>query len=445
MLVVDDVPSMAEMVSDALGDRGFDAQAARGGEHAVRLLGEERFDALLTDLRMPGIDGLELMKIARARDPELVVLVMTAYGAIDSAIDSIRRGAYHYFTKPFKTDELVLFLGRALEERKIRHEAALLRHAFDASAEGAVGTSAAMREVFEMTARVANADVPVLVLGETGTGKGVVARALHAKSGRSHGTFVTVNCAALPENLLESELFGHVRGAFTGASRDRAGLHAEAAGGTLFLDEIGEMSVALQAKLLDVLERRRMRAVGDTKEREVDVRIVAATHRDLNARVASGHFREDLRYRLDVVTIEVPPLRQRKDDIPLLASHFLAESARKHPDSVARQLDADATAALVEYRWPGNVRELAHLIERLVLLVRRPVITRQDLPAAIVTPATREPIALTERVMPIREVQRRYARWALEQLGGARMRVAEALGIDKKTLAKWLADEPVDS
>jgi two-component system response regulator HydG len=311
----------------------------------------------------------------------------------------------------------------------------------DFSDTGAVGTSAAIREVFDVVGRIATADVPVLLLGETGSGKGLVARAIHARSERRGEPFVTVNCAARPENLLESELFGHVRGAFTGALRDRPGLIAEAGAGTLFLDEIAEMPASLQAKLLDVLERRRVRAVGDTKEREVHARIVAATHRDLNLRVVRGEFREDLRYRLEVVTIEVPPLRQRRDDIPLLVDHFLLQALAKHPGSPVKQFEPDALASLLSYRWPGNVRELAHLVERLVLLVRQPTIRRADLPPAFVAPERAEPIGLMEEILPIREVQRRYARWALEQLGGARMRVAEALGIDKKTLAKWLADD----
>jgi two-component system, NtrC family, response regulator HydG len=446
VLIVDDVASMAEMVADALKDAGFNATASPSSEDAARLLARGGFEALVTDLRMPKIGGLELLRIARRNDPEMPVLVMTAYGAIESAIESIRLGAYHYLTKPFKNDELILFLDRAMEERSLRREAALLRSALeDFSDTGAVGASAALREVFDVVGRIASADIPVLLLGETGSGKGLVARAIHARSERRSAPFVTVNCAALPENLLESELFGHIRGAFTGALRDRPGLIAEAGGGTLFLDEIAEMPGSLQAKLLDVLERRCVRAVGDTKEREVDARIIAATHRDLNVRVARGEFREDLRYRLEVVTIEVPPLRQRRDDIPLLVDHFLQKAISKHPESPVKQFEPDALSALMSYRWPGNVRELAHLVERLVLLVRQPTIRRADLPAAVAAPPRAEHVELMQEILPIREVQRRYARWALEQLGGARMRVAEALGIDKKTLAKWLAEETTEA
>ena len=301
-----------------------------------------------------------------------------------------------------------------------------------------------MLEVFEIVSRVATADVPVLVLGETGSGKGLIARAIHSRSARNKGPFITVNCAALPESLLESELFGHVRGAFTGATRDRPGLMAEAGGRTLFLDEIGEMPLSLQAKLLDVHERHRVRAVGDTKEREIDVRTSSrrtATSRPASSRATSAR----TRYRLDIVPVEVPPLRQRKDDIPLLVDHFLQKSLAKHEGSTVRQFEPDALAALLDYRWPGNVRELAHLIERLVLLVRRAAVRRDDLPAHVLATSRQETPGLTDRILPIREVQRRYARWALEQLGGARMRVADALGIDKKTLAKWLSDEVSDS
>ncbi len=442
VLVVDDERAMAEMLADGLADHGYEAIAVADSEDAARRLRAEPFDALITDLRMPRVDGLSLLAEARRVSPDLPVFVMTAYGAVDSAIESIRQGATHYLTKPFKLDELLLFLDRALDERRVRREASALRAVLRAPGPGSglVAQSAAMREVLDVMERVARSDVPVLVLGETGTGKGLLARILHARSDRAGGPFVTVNCAALPEPLLESELFGHVKGAFTGATKDRAGLLAESSGGTLFLDEIAEMSPALQAKLLDVLERRVVRAVGASRERAVDLRVVAATHRDLDERVASGAFREDLRYRLDVVSLVLPPLRQRREDIPPLLEQFLREAKARHPSSPAERLAPDTAARLVDHRWPGNVRELAHAVERMVLLARSAEIPVGDLPQSIGAVERTGGAAFSGAVLPVREMTRRYAVWALEQLGGHRTRTAERLGIDLKTLGKWLSE-----
>jgi two-component system response regulator HydG len=389
---------------------------------------------------MPGIDGLELLARVRRLDPGLPVIVMTAYGAIDSAIESIRLGAYHYLTKPFKLEELVLFLGRALGERRLRDEAVELRAlATTAVDPEIVAVSAAMHEALDVVRRVAPADVSVLIFGETGTGKSVLARALHRRSRRAAGPFVTVNCAALPEPLLESELFGHVKGAFTGATRSRAGLLAEAQGGTLFLDEIADLPLALQPKLLDVIERRQVRAVGGEQERAIDVRFIAATHRDLTERVSAGLFREDLRYRLDVVSFEVPALRHRRADLPGLVEQLLGELRARHPSAVAHRLSPRAYEKLVEYAWPGNVRELAHALERALLLAPGDAIDVDDLPAAVRDAAPRPSVAFGDAVIPVRELQRRYAAWAMEQLGGSKKLVCERLGIDPKTLAKWLA------
>jgi len=336
----------------------------------------------------------------------------------------------------------VLFLEKALDEAKLRREAIVLRRALRDrfGLESLIGTSAAMREVCDLVERVAEATAPVLVLGETGTGKGLVARAIHAQGRRAEGAFVAINCAALPENLIESELFGHVRGAFTGATVSRIGLLEEADGGTLFLDEIGEMSPSLQAKLLHVLESGTVRALGSNKERAVNTRIIAATHRDLRERVAAGAFREDLLYRLDVITIALPPLRQRRDDLPQLIEHFLREAKQKHPRSPVETFGADAVERFLEHAWPGNVRELEHAIERAVVLGRGPVITLQDLPPAVRAPA-HGAVSFVGEVMPVRELQRRYAAWAFERLGGRKMLTAEKLGIDAKTLSKWLGND----
>jgi two-component system response regulator HydG len=446
ILVVDDQLEMARTIADGLADRDYQAVAVGGGQQAAALLAAEPFDAVVTDLRMPGVDGLELLAASRRLDPDRPVIVMTAYSAIDTAVESIRQGAYHYLTKPFKQEELAIFLGRALEELRIRREATTLKTALRTrfSSSNLLGQSAAMRAVRERIRRLADAPAPALVLGETGTGKGVVARALHADGRRSEGPFVSVNCAALPEALLESELFGHLRGAFTGAVADRRGLFAEADGGSLFLDEIAEMTPALQAKLLHVLESGEFRPLGGGKVRQVDVRVVAATHRDLRQAVRDGKFREDLLYRLDVVGILVPPLRERAEDIPELAEHFLTEVRAKYPQAPIRRFSAAALAAFRRYSWPGNVRELAHAIEKIALLGADAEVGAADLPGAIALPETTEAVAFAGEILPMRELERRYAVWAVGQTGGHRGKAAERLGVDPKTLRKWLGEADSD-
>jgi len=443
VLVVDDERALAETLAEGLEERGYEAVAVGGGVPARALLAKETFDVLVTDLRMPDLDGLALLAASKALNPSLPVIVMTAYGAIDTAIEAIRQGAYHYLTKPFKTEELSLFVERALDEAAVRLEAATLkknlRDRF--SLANVLGRSAAMREVLDVVERVLDVATPLLIVGETGTGKGLLARAIHAQSERAARPFVTVNCAALPENLLESELFGHVKGAFTGATGARAGLIMEAGEGTIFLDEIGEMPLGLQSKLLDVLERAVVRSVGSDQERRVEARFLVATHRDLRRLVTEGRFREDLLYRLDVVTLELPPLRHRRDDIPELVSHFLAEARARHPRSPVEGFSSAAMTKLLAYDWPGNVRELEHTVERAVLLGRSAEIGVED--ASLRSRDVRgDGPAFAGPVVPVREMQSRYAAWALEQLGGRKLVTAEKLGIDDKTLARWLAREP---
>jgi two-component system, NtrC family, response regulator HydG len=442
VLIVDDQLSMAETLADGLSEHGFDGIAIASSQEAARRLEAEDFAALVTDLRMPGVDGLELLKISRAAAPKRPVIVMTAYSAVESAIESIRQGAFHYLTKPFKVDELVLFLERALDDSRLRNEAAALRDALRErfGLSNVIGKSDAIRTLGELVERVAAASSPILLTGETGTGKGLIARAIHAQSPRAKGPFVAINCAALPENLLESELFGHVKGAFTGATSNRAGLFSDADGGTLFLDEIGEISQGMQAKLLRVLENGSVRPVGSNKERAVDARIIAATHRDLHERVASGAFREDLLYRIDVVSIELPPLRHRQEDIPVLLEHFLAIARRRHPDSPVRGFSKLALSRLLDHRWPGNVRELEHLVERVVLLGRVSEVQADELPKSIAARAATQ-VTFQGDIVPLREMQRRYAAWAFEALEGRRMVTAEKLGVDVKTLARLLKPE----
>ena len=441
ILVVDDKLELADTLADGLADHGYAARALGSSREAVAALEAGEVDLLITAMRMPQIDGFGLLAIARARD--LPVIVMTAYGAIDSAVDAIRRGAYHYLTKPFKVDELLVFVERALAERALRHEADSLRKVMreQFSIGGLIARSPEMQQVLAIVSRVARTDTPILITGETGTGKGAIARAIHGESRRASGPFVTVNCAALPEPLLESELFGHVRGAFTGASVDREGLFAEADGGTLLLDEIGEMSPALQAKLLHVLEAGRIRPLGTTGERTVDVRVLAATHRDLRRRIVEGTFREDLLFRLDVVTLELPPLRERRADLVPFLDHFLAVSRARHPQSAVTGFSREALARLLDHTWPGNVRELAHVVERCVLLADGPDIQLADLPPQIRESSADTSTEFRGDVIGLREMQRRYARWAFDACGGHKARAADKLGVDIKTLNRLLAPD----
>jgi two-component system response regulator HydG len=439
ILVADDDLALVETLSDGLSDAGYDVHGTGSSLDAKKLLETQDFDALVTDLRMPGVDGLGLLGVSQKLSRERPVIVMTAYSAVDTAVESIRMGAYHYLTKPFKVAELALFLGRALADARLRRDARTLRQTLGEGSALAklVGRHGGLAEVSTLVSRVAEADVPVLVLGETGTGKGLVVRALHFEGGRGQAPLVTVNCAALPEPLLESELFGHVRGAFTGANANRRGLLEEANGGTLFLDEIGELALPLQAKLLHVLESGVVRAVGSNREVAIDVRFVAATHRDLKEQVAADRFREDLLFRLDVITIDVPPLRQRTQDLAALTAHFLDEALARTPRAVVTRFSAAAMEKLMAYAWPGNVRELEHLVQRSVLLVQTREVTVADLPAAMAAAEPRA-FAFAGPVVTLEEMERRYAAWALDQLGGKRMLTAETLDIDRKTLVKLL-------
>ncbi len=442
VLIVDDQLEMARTLCDGLADHGFIAQPASSGREALALLAEQPFAALVTDLRMPGMDGLSLLTQAKRLSPERPILIMTAHGAIDSAIESIRQGAYHYLTKPFKLDELAIFLRRAIEDSRLRRETAALRTTLRERFGRAtiVGHSPAMRALFDTLGRVAVSDVPLLLGGETGTGKGLLARVVHAESRRTGGPFVEVNCAALPETLLESELFGHERGAFTGAAKSRRGLVSQADGGTLFLDEIGDVALPIQAKLLHVLEQGQVRPVGSDHASPVDVRIIAATHRDLRAAVRDGGFREDLFYRLDVVSVQLPALRQRREDIPFLVDHFLREQRPRHPQSPMQRFSAEAMRQLLAYPWPGNVRELAHVVERALVLSRDAEVGLDELPPSLRSPESPHPALSDGQILPIRVVQRRYAAWVLGQCGGHRGRAAEKLGVDVKTLYNWLSE-----
>ncbi|MEO6952316.1 MAG: sigma-54 dependent transcriptional regulator [Polyangia bacterium] len=442
ILVVDDHVEMGKLLGDQLGDAGYLVEVATNGEDAIARLAIDAFDAVVTDLRMEGRDGFDVLAAAHAVDPHVPVLIMTAFGAIESAIEAMRRGAYHYLAKPFRSDELLLHLERGLAERRLRDENRALRKvATERSGFGAMlGRSREMQQLFDLLGRVAEASAPVLLRAESGTGKELVARALHFEGPRKARAFVAVNCTALPEALLESELFGHVRGSFTGATAPRRGLFVEADGGTLFLDEIGDMAPALQAKLLRALEEGEIRAVGSDTPRKVDVRVIAATHQDLEARVRSGAFRADLFYRLNVVPVTVPPLRRRVEDIPMLVEHFLAKARARNPSSPVRGFSADAIAQLARRPWPGNVRELENVVERLVIVGAQPTLSASDLLALL--GENIDPIAAESTpFVTLKQVERDHIARVLREVGGNKTRAAEILGIDVSTIHRKERDQ----
>jgi two-component system response regulator HydG len=368
VLVVDDQKNMRATTAMLLRQAGHVVAEAEDGALALQRVRQEAFDVVLTDLRMPGLDGMEVLRAVRAASPDTQVIVMTAYGTIESAVDAVRQGAHDYVSKPFKEEELLLRVGRALETRRLRGTVSLLAGELrrQSGLERIIGRSPAIQEVIERVVRVAPTDATVLITGESGTGKELVARALHVGSRRGEKPFVPVNCAAITETLLESELFGHAKGAFTGASRARRGLFEEAHGGTLFIDEIAETTPGFQAKLLRVLQDGELRRVGESTPIQVDVRVIAATNQDLRHALAERRFREDLFYRLAVVPIRIPPLRERREDVPLLAAHFLRRFVSR--TNAPRTLSPDAVARLLQHDWPGNVRELENVIEQAAAL-----------------------------------------------------------------------------
>jgi two-component system response regulator PilR (NtrC family) len=367
ILVVDDEQSLREVLSIMLKRAGYAVTSAADGEEAIEHLNKEIFDLVITDLRMPKGDGMEVLKAVKSASPETVVLVVTAFATADSAVEAMKQGAYDYLTKPFQVDEVQLIIRNALEKRRLSTENMLLKRemASQSSFAQLVGQSEAMQKVFEIVRKVADSKSNVLICGESGTGKELVARAIHYNSARSTAPFVAVNCSAVPETLLESELFGHMKGAFTGAISNKAGLFEVANGGTIFLDEIGDTTPTIQVKLLRVIQEREFRRVGGNQDIKVDVRVVAATNKDLEKAVADGSFREDLYYRLDVIPIKLPPLRLRSGDIPLLVNHFL-ERFSKDSGKPVPVLTPDAMHVLLGHEWRGNVRELENLIERVV-------------------------------------------------------------------------------
>jgi two-component system response regulator HydG len=437
VLVVDDLLDMAQTIANDLEAAGFATDVAASGAAALELFTRQPADVVVTDLRMKGADGLEVLAGIKRIDPSVPVVIMTAFGAIESAVEAMRRGAFHYITKPFGLDVLRELVERAGRERALTTENALLRRMLKESdgSRTLIGDSFLMRQTRALVAKMADAPSAVLITGETGTGKEVVARAIHAGGHRAERPFIAINCAALPEPLLESHLFGHARGAFTGAESDRRGLFVEAQGGTVFLDEIGDLPLALQGKLLRVLQSGEVRPVGTETTLTVDVRCIAATRKDLSQLVEQGLFRQDLFFRLDVLRVRVPALRDRTDDIPTLVECFLRKSLERSPRSVLAGLAPDALALLGECDWPGNVRQLENLIERLVVTASNPLACFDDVRDALGPTHGTDPIPrLVQNPLKLDELVERYIAGVLRSVGGSKPKAAHILGVDASTL-----------
>ena len=440
VLVVEDDPEMGELLRDRLSRRGFEVCAQTRAEEALLRLAAEDFDAVVTDVRMRGIDGISLCADLKANQPDLPVVVITAFGSLETAMAAIRAGAFDFLPKPFEVEELAFRLDRALAYRRLNAELKRLRAESRPAVEEPIGECPAMHRLRDLVARVAPSDAPVLITGETGTGKELVARAVHRHGPAPDGPFVALNCAALPEALLESELFGYERGAFTDARSARTGLLLQARGGTLLLDEIADLPLALQPKLLRVLQERCVRPLGAALEVPCEVRVVAATNRDLETAVEEGRFREDLFFRLDVLRIEVPPLRARGRDVLLLAQHFLRVGAERSGRELTG-LSRGAAEKLLAYAWPGNVRELQNAIERAVALARYDQILVEDLPERIRDYGRAHVLVVGEdpsELVPLEVVEQRYIVRVLEAVGGNKTLAARVLGLDRKTLYRKL-------
>jgi two-component system, NtrC family, response regulator AtoC len=440
VLIIDDEPGLRQTVSLILTEEGYEVQAAADGEEGLARALELKPDIILCDVRMPRLGGLEFLEKYRAANGTGMVIVMTAYGGTDLAIQAMKGGAYDYLPKPFSPDQLILVLKKAEEREALRQEVSRLREevSIQKRYRQIIARSPAMTKALEVAAKVARHPSPVLITGESGTGKELVARLIHGESDRADSPFVPVNCGAIPENLLESELFGYVRGAFSGADRDKPGLFEVASGGTLFLDEIGEMPVTLQVKLLRVLQESEIRRLGDTRTRTIDVRLLTATNKDLDEEIRAGGFRRDLYYRVAVVPIHLVPLRQRKDEVALLVRHFIDQYNRKLRLDV-KGIDQDAMRLLLEYSWPGNVRELENTIERAMVLTDAQMLGVDDLPDNVRTPLpSMSGVELGDDELSVKKhgaaLERRLIRQALERTGGNKTRAADLLELSSRAL-----------
>ncbi len=445
VLIVDDQQSMCEMIDTDLRTRGFETRWCVSADEALRYLQAEEFDTLLTDVRMPGVSGLQLCQQVVCTWPDIPVVVMTAFGSMETAVEALRAGAFDFITKPIELEILAMTLQRAIEHRRLERQVRQLSEqvARTAGFGRLIGESPVMQDLYDQLSRIADSEAPVMLSGESGTGKEVVARSIHDHSRRAAKPFVALNCAALPESLLESELFGHASGAFTDARTARKGLFQQAQGGTLLLDEIGEMPLAMQAKLLRVLEEGVLRPLGQEQEVAVDVRVLSATNRDLEADVQAGRFRQDLYYRINVIQLELPPLRARGNDILLLAQHFL-ESFASQASKQIRGISPSAAEKLLAYDWPGNVRELRNVIQRAVALTSYDQIAVDDLPEKIRDHRGTQLLLAGDSpddVLPLEELERRYIGHVLRLVGGNKTLAARKLGLDRKTLYRKLAQK----
>lgn len=451
ILIVDDDPAHRTMLRTLLKSWGAAADEATDGAEAIERCHESPYDLILMDVLMPNVDGITALQAIKSYNPSIPVLIMTAYSRIENAVEAVKAGAYDYLSKPLDFDNLRLTLSRALDHAALKHENRALKEqlrAFDSG--GIIGSSPAMHKLLEMLAMVSPSDATILVTGESGTGKELIARAIHRNSPRVKCPFVAVNCAALSENLLESELFGHEKGAFTGAEKTRDGHFAHADSGTLFLDEIGEISPAMQVKLLRVIQEREFQRVGGNQNIRVDVRLVAATNKDLNVEVEAGRFRQDLYFRLNVVTLEVPPLRARVEDIPLLASAFLERFSQKNNKRI-KGFTPMAMDCLLKYSWPGNVRELENVVERSVVLLLGEYVSERELPAALTDTCAKEAEEARGAAssmlagLSLDEVEKRAILATLETCNGNKSEAARRLGVTRKTLHSKLARYGLDS
>jgi two-component system response regulator PilR (NtrC family) len=441
ILVVDDEAIQCDIVKDILEDQGYDVMTSDSGQDALERIRSAPVDVVLTDLRIPGMNGVELLQLIKKYDPEIVVVVITAYGSIESAVDAMKKGAYHYLTKPLDKEQLTLIVQRALRTKQLSDENRSLRQELQERYEfhNIIGRSRSMQAVFRMIEKVAPSESTVMIYGESGTGKELVARALYAHSKRKDQTFLAVNCAAIPDTLLESEMFGYEKGAFTGANTQKKGLFEEAHTGTLFLDEIGDLSTMLQAKLLRVLQEGEFQRVGGTKTIKVDIRLLVATNKNLEEEVKEGRFRQDLYYRLNVVPIFLPPLRERREDIPFLVEYFLKKYQKKHGKSL-KHVTSAVMKRFLDYRWDGNVRELESVIERSVILAEQDVIDVETLPEKLREPpiptAPSPPIyfAIPDEGISLENVERNLIESALEKTDWSIKKASELLGITYKTL-----------
>ncbi len=439
LLIVDDDHVTLDLLSEVLTREGYEIQTALSGEEAILKANETFFDIVITDIRMGNKDGMEVLRAFKKVSPETTVIMITAFGSIDTAIEAIREGAFDYISKPFKLEEITLTIKKALEQRRLIEENRLFRQELIEKYhfKNVIGRTSQMLQVYKTIAKVANTKSTVLLYGERGTGKELIARSIHYNSSRNTKPFIPVDCGSLVETLMESELFGHVRGAFTGAQTTKRGLIEEADGGTLFLDEISNLSLQTQAKLLRFLQEHEIKRVGGVENIKVDVRIIAATNRPLEPLVKSGRFREDLFDRLNVVSITLPPLRERKDDIPLLASYFLNKYSEENGKKISH-LSPEALEILTQYSWPGNVRELEHTIERAVILTRNPIILPEDLPRKILEEVKEMTKEGPEELLTLKEMEKRYVLKVLQETKGNKKKASEILGIDRTTLYRIL-------